>query len=105
MYRQKLVRTLETVGIDETMIIDDTPQLPLKLGPAPAETQRADEIAEWLRRAHLTPVAWAAVDDLDLTQTHHADMFAGHFVRTTKESGLSEACSQQLCSILGGHSG
>jgi len=99
-YRAKLLEALVSVGIDADVVIDDTPQLPLKLGPwPPAENQRAAEIVEWL--AKHKPAAWAAVDDLDLTQSDHASHFKGHFVRTSKESGLSEACSCALCDILG----
>mmetsp|Transcript_8414 Transcript_8414/g.26184 ORF Transcript_8414/g.26184 Transcript_8414/m.26184 type:complete len:222 (-) Transcript_8414:571-1236(-) len=105
VYRQRLLRELTNAGIDESCVIDDTPSLPLKLGPwPPAEAQRAAEIFEWLQRAHPTPSVWAAVDDLDLTQSPHADVFSGHFVRTSKESGLSEACSSELCFILGADS-
>ena len=101
-YRSKLLDALGSVGIDSALVIDDTPQLPLKLGPwPPAEHQRAAEIVEWLS-TQKKPIIWAAVDDLDLTQSAHAGFFHGHFVRTSKESGLSEACADALSSILGG---
>ncbi|KAJ8611294.1 hypothetical protein CTAYLR_004174 [Chrysophaeum taylorii] len=101
-YRRKLLFELRAIGVDDSCVVDDTPQLPLKLGAwPPAEAQRAAEIAEWLRQTRLKPATWVAVDDLDLMQSEFASLFAGHFVRTSKESGLSEADCQRLCDILG----
>jgi len=98
-YRSKLLEALASVGVHG--VVDDTPQLPLKLGPwPPAEHQRASEIAQWLSGAPALDT-WAAVDDLDLTQSAYAHLFHGHFVRTSKECGLSEACSAALCDVLG----
>ena len=102
-YRAKLITRLESVGVDRLCVIDDTPQLPLKLGRwPPAESNRAAEIAEWLRNEHVRPdLVWCAVDDLDVMNSPHAASFHGHFVRTSRQSGLSEQCQAQLFHILG----
>ena len=102
-YRAKLIGRLESVGVDRLCVLDDTPQLPLKLGRwPPAESNRAAEIAQWIHDADLRPdLIWCAVDDLDVMNSPHAPLFNGHFVRTSRQSGLSEDCQAQLFHILG----
>ena len=102
-YRMKLLSRLESVGVDRLAVLDDTPQLPLKMGRwPPAESNRAEEIAEWIRTANVRPdLIWVAVDDLDVMNSPHAPLFDGHFVRTSRESGLSAECQAQLFRILG----
>jgi len=101
-YRAKLIGRLESVGVDRLCVVDDTPSLPLRLGRWPAaESHRAEEIAAWLKGNNRADLVWCAVDDLDVTASPHAALFAGHFVRTSRESGLSEQCQAQLIRILG----
>ena len=102
-YRMKLLSRLESVGVDRLAVLDDTPQLPLKMGRwPPAESNRAEEIAEWIRTANVRPdLIWVAVDDLDVMNSPHGPLFDGHFVRTSRESGLSAECQAQLFRILG----
>ena len=86
-------------------MLDDTPRLPLGAGGAgwpPAEANRAAEIAAWLESAPLrADCRWCVVDDLDVLQSPHAALFRGRFVRTTRVSGLTESCKEQICRILG----
>ena len=56
-YRNKLLKRLESVGVDRCLIIDDTPQLPfdLRCGWPVAEHNRACEIAAWMASARTHP--------------------------------------------------
>jgi hypothetical protein len=103
-YRAKLLKRLETAGVDRCLILDDTPQLPfdMKCGWPACEHNRACEIHNWMERAVTHPdLKWVAIDDLDVTHSPHAQFFRGHFVHTTKKAGLTEACADAVVRILG----
>ena len=103
-YRNKLLKRLESVGVDRCLIIDDTPQLPfdLRCGWPVAEHNRACEIAAWMASARTHPdLKWVAIDDLDVTNSPHASFFHGHFVHTTRQKGLTQDCADAIMRILG----
>ena len=103
-YRNKLVKRLESAGVDRCLIIDDTPQLPfdLRCGWPVAEHNRACEIAAWMASARTHPdLKWVAIDDLDVTNSPHASFFHGHFVHTTRQKGLTQDCADAIMRILG----
>ena len=100
----KLVKRLESAGVDRCLIIDDTPQLPfdLRCGWPVAEHNRACEIAAWMASARTHPdLKWVAIDDLDVTNSPHASFFHGHFVHTTRQKGLTQDCADAIMRILG----
>jgi len=104
VYRAKLLAALARVGIDSILVIGDTPRLPLRLGPwPPAEQQRSAEIYTWISENCPNGLLnWCAIDDLNLLESAYSDFFMNHFVRTTKEAGLSQSCAIQLHNFLCG---
>jgi hypothetical protein len=96
-YMEFLRLRLEDVGIDPSVVIGSTSDLPLDArhtgdSPSTPEQIRADEILLYVANHQADIASWVAVDDMQLPFSEC------HFVRTNPESGLSEQNAKEIVS-------